>query len=335
MAAKAGTTPAPTPSPAPPGHNQGPLTRDELDDLFIVHLAQARKDNDALEAAMEAVRAVRKGRTRNRELCRSDGFPLTETDSILKDELLPRHEVEDREAMRLRMRGIANQPGGNRDGGNLLPGFSDSFAQREKDEAYWRGHGLTAGLRGVEQNPEANEVPPEWHQVWMTEWHAGQKRLAKAWETKMRIEGKLPLPATATEGVKLEGAPSMVEATAADDPNARPTSQEDSTATDGAQTAEGELDTSGSATDASTDTAAETSSQDDSSPQSDAGAIVVEPFEASAEELAAQNPRKAIQEANAGDEDPTSEPCAECGAAAGVPCAPDCQNGADESPELA
>lgn len=190
MAARAGkkTPPAsPPPPPAnPPTHNQGPLTQADLDDLFLVHLAQARQDDDALEKAMEIVRGVRKGRTRNRTLCRTDGFPLTELDRILEDELLPRHEVEEREEKRLRMRGVASQPGGSMDQQDL---FGDSFAQKEKDERYWRGHGLTAGLRGLEQDPSKHEVPPEWTQMWLEEWHEGQKRLAKAWETKARIEG--------------------------------------------------------------------------------------------------------------------------------------------------
>jgi hypothetical protein len=173
-------------------HNQGPLTQDDLDDLFVVHLAQARKDNDALDAAMEAVRAVRKVRTRNRTVCRTDGFPLTELDNILADELLPRHEVEDREAQRLRMRGVAGQPGGSTEQPDL---FKDSFAKRERDEAYWRGQGYTAGLRGLDQDPNKYDVPQEQHQAWLEDWHAGQKRLATAWETKARIEsGGAPPP---------------------------------------------------------------------------------------------------------------------------------------------
>lgn len=187
MAPRAGTKQT-TPPAANSGGNQpqGPLTQEDLDDLFLVHLAQARADNDALEKAMEAVRAVRKIRTRNRTLCRTDGFPLSELDSILSDEMLPRHEVEDREAKRLRMRGVAGQPGGSTEQMDL---FQDSFAQREKDVAYWRGHGLMTGLRGAENDPAGNGVPQEHVQIWQEEWHAGQERLAKAWATKNRIEG--------------------------------------------------------------------------------------------------------------------------------------------------
>lgn len=194
MASRAGskTTPPPAPDnrpPAAPDHNQGPLTQADLDDLFLVHLATARADNDLLEKAMETVRGVRKGRTRNRTLCRTDGFPLSELDVILADELLSRHDVEEREDKRIRMRGVAGQPGGNMEQADL---FRDSFAQAEKDVAYWSGQGLTAGLRGLDQDPTKHEVPPEHHQIWLTEWHEGQKRLAKAWETKNRIEGVVP-----------------------------------------------------------------------------------------------------------------------------------------------
>lgn len=187
MAKKAGSPDAPPILNPPATHNEPtPLTAGELDDLFLVHLATARADNDTLEKAMEVIRGIKKTRTRNRNLARTDGFPLVELDSILADELLPRHEVEDREAKRLRMRGVANQPGGSLEQGDL---FNDSFAQAEKDEAYWRGHGLTVGLRGLEADPVKFEVPQEHHQTWMAERMEGQKRLAAAWETKKRLEG--------------------------------------------------------------------------------------------------------------------------------------------------
>lgn len=163
----------------------GPLTQDEMDDLFIVHLAQARADNDVVENAMNIVRGVKKTRTRNRTLARTDGFPLKQMDEILADELLSRHDVEEREAIRQRMRGIAQQPGGNMIQADL---FRDSFAQADKDDAYWAGLGLTAGLRGLEQDPSKYEVPQERWQLWLENWHEGQKKLAKAWETKTRIE---------------------------------------------------------------------------------------------------------------------------------------------------
>lgn len=213
MAPRAGKKSAPSanpPTPTPPGHNaEGPLTQDDMDDLFIVHLAQARKDDDLVEKAMEAVRAAKKARTRNRTLCRTDGFPLKELDNILADELLSRSDVEEREAKRLRMRGVAGQPGGSLSQGDL---FDDSFADAERDEAYWRGHGLTIGMRGLACDPEANGVPAERWQTWQQEWGAGQARLGRAMATKARIEGKDP---------EWEGAaPKPVEPEpVADDPN--------------------------------------------------------------------------------------------------------------------
>ena len=206
MAPRAGSKKTPTPPPPSGGTNQprGPLDQSELDDLFLTHLAQARKDNDALEAAMEAVRAVRKIRTRNRTLCRTEGFPLSELDNILADELLPRHEVEEREAKRLRMRGLSGQPGGSTEQMDL---FNDSFAQKERDEAHWRGHGYTAGLRGLEQDPAKHEVPPEYFQVWLEEWANGQQRLAQAWNTRQKIEGGGDRPEIASEKEWADAAP--------------------------------------------------------------------------------------------------------------------------------
>lgn len=287
MAPRAGQKtppPPPSPNPAPAGHNQGPLTQDDLDDLFIVHLAQARQDNDAVEAANEVLRGVKKKRTRNRVLCRTDGFPLTELDNILADELLPQHEVAEREAQRLRMRALANQPGGSLEPAkdNLLPGFSDSFAKREQDEGYWRGHGFTAGQRGLEADVEKHGVPPEWHQVWLTQWHEGQKRLAKAWETKQRIEGTLPIPPTPAEGVHAEGS-------AAGEPEG------------------------------TTEPPTGTSSTTEPTSDTEAGAAV--PV-ADATEAWTENdlPPPA--------DDPTNEPCPDCNAPAGEPCAVDCPSDA-------
>lgn len=201
MAPRTGRKPPPPAdppaTPPPSDHNQqGPLTQEDLDDLFLVHLAQARKDNDTIEKAKEALRAVQKIRTRNRNLCKTDGFPLKALDEILKDELANPSEVREFEDKRARMRGLANQPGGSLEQMDL---FNDSFAQKERDEADWRGHGYTAGLRGLDNDVDTLNrlgVPAEFRQAWMDAWHEGQKRLAKAHATKMRIEGKPLHPET-------------------------------------------------------------------------------------------------------------------------------------------
>lgn len=226
MAPRTGKKPKPAPPPSGdnpnihPEHNSGVLTQEDKDDLFLIHLAQARQDNAALEKAMEAVRAVRKVRTRNRNLCRTDGFPLALMDEILKDEELAYHEVQERETIRLRMRGVANQPGGSLDQLDL---FNDSFAASEAAEARWRGDGKLAGLRAADNSVEEMDrrgVPPEWRQAWMEEWGEGQQRLARAFATKNRIEGK-PDPAApepAAEGEQTQGPDEASDAAAEEQP---------------------------------------------------------------------------------------------------------------------
>jgi hypothetical protein len=313
MAAKAGS-----PAPPPPsgnddkniGHNSqaGPLTQEDLDDLFLVHLAQARADNETLEKAMEAVRAVRKIRTRNRNTCRTDGFPLTELDNILADELMPRSDVEEREAKRLRMRGVAGQPGGSLEPQQDL--FKDSFAKREADEAYWRGHGKMIGLRGADPDITKYDVPGEFTQAWEEERREGTARLERAYLTKSRIEGTAEPEKPAEPTPPAEGA-----ATPAGEPKpSEPGS--DAGASGGSDTATSPPDTF---------------------------------TEATAEELEAQKTRQGIQEARQGESepettdgsgsapattsapaDPNEEPCPECGADPGEPCAPDCTSPATE-----
>lgn len=174
-------------APSPHTHNQpdGPLTQKEMDDLFLIHLAQARKDNDELERAMEIVRAVKKLRKRNRNLAHTDGFILEELDNILADEQLPRSDVERREAMRSRMRGIANQPGGDLQQQDLFQRVADQTKM-------WEEHGYTCGLRGADQDPQVQGVPAELHQAWMAKYTEGQKRLGEAFLTKHKIDGTEP-----------------------------------------------------------------------------------------------------------------------------------------------
>jgi hypothetical protein len=167
---------------APPGA----LTQDQKDDLQLVHMARMRKDNELLENALSAVKAVRKQRTLYRAEVRGDGFPLTLMDEVLEDELLPLHEVAEREEARARIRGVANQPGGSLQQGDL---FDDSFQRAEEVKKRWGDHGYTAGLRGLEQTPDKHGVPQEHHQLWLERWSDGQARLGQAFVSKHQIDG--------------------------------------------------------------------------------------------------------------------------------------------------
>lgn len=300
MAAKPGQSPNPNqPPPNGEGHNsQGPLTQKDLDDLQLVHMAEMRQHNDALEKAMEAVRGVRKMRTRHRTVVRTDGFPIALMDEMLEDEELPLHEVKEREAKRSHMRGVANQPGGKVSDLPLI----ELAQEKVNDEARWRGHGYTVGLRGADPDPTKYEVPGDMLQAWEEERRRGTSRLEEAFITKHRIEGTTPEP-------KPDKPPEEGAAAAAGEPEPSETGSGDG---------------------------ASGASEPESSPSTANDAFT----EATDEELAAQNARKAIQEAREGEPngsasdpatisppaDPNELPCEFCGAAPGELCKPDCTN---------
>lgn len=216
---------SPAPDPAPLDHNtpkiEPPpgLTLSDRDDLQLVHMANMRKANDELEAAMEIVRGVRKRRTRLRNEVSLDGFPLSLMDEMLEDELLPRHEVEEREMKRSHMRGVASQPGG------AVQGDIEEVIQRkERDATWWGDHGYRVGLRGADFcDPSKFDVPEEHWQVWQEQYGAGQKRLAKAWFTKSKLDGsavpdEIPLWDPETNDLKKYDKQPEIEASG--DPNA-------------------------------------------------------------------------------------------------------------------
>ncbi len=172
-----------------PDHNEVGLTAEEKADLFLVHLAQARKDNDTLEQAMEVVRGVRKVRNRNRSLCHSDGFGLKHLDEILRDEGMDRDTREKDAALRTMMRRAAGMP-------VLGEAQLDLFAQNTNvpdaipdtiDQTNIRLDGYNAGLRGLEATPP-EWVAPDDHQTWLEEWGRGQTRIAEAMATKKKID---------------------------------------------------------------------------------------------------------------------------------------------------
>lgn len=179
-------------SPEGPEHNEnGGISQDDRDDLLITHLAQGRSDNAAMETAMEVVRGIRKRRTRNRNECETDGFSLKEFDNILADELKPRHVREEEAAIRTNMRRAANMP-------VLGARQLDMFAVQAKvakpdnaaaDLAAARQDGFMAGLRG-DPKVVPDFIAKGLSQPWLEEWDAGQARLAKAMDTKNRLDAK-------------------------------------------------------------------------------------------------------------------------------------------------
>lgn len=180
---------ADTSAPPPPQEPERPnVTQEDKDDLFLVHLAQARQDNEKQEVLKNALRVFNKQRTLRRAACRADGFPLAQLDEILKDELEDAEDVAKREEARARMRGLAGVAGGSKQ----QDLFDDSFAKREAHEQKWLEHGLLVGLRGANPDPGKYNVPPDLIQDWEAKRREGQDRLGKALATSMRMGGPRP-----------------------------------------------------------------------------------------------------------------------------------------------
>jgi hypothetical protein len=195
MAPKAGskrTEKAPPPAADNPnvelGSNAGAMSDDDRQALFLKHKVQAEKDNEALEKALEIVRGVRKKRNNNRNLCRTDGFPLAYLDEILEEQGRTTAENEKDAEVRTLMRVASNLPV---IGARQLDMFEHLKAaetpEGERDETYYRTQGYSAGFAGQPSAPQDLGVPPgEPTQWWQEGWGDGQtvraQRLARAEE---------------------------------------------------------------------------------------------------------------------------------------------------------
>jgi len=189
MAAKAGTDSTP-----PMGHNSPPvpLTLEEREALFHRHKKQAKDDNAAMEKAMEVVRGIRKKRNQNRNLCRSDGFPLKHLDTILELEGRAAHENAADAEIRTMMFRASRLPVTGAEDEQLelafTPQTTNGTDSLDADDATWGGYGYSAGLRGDDGDPKAHDVPPERLQAWMAGWQEGQAKLMANLTTAKAIE---------------------------------------------------------------------------------------------------------------------------------------------------
>lgn len=215
MAAKAGAKAPDTPQdgPFPPDHNEsqagveGPettpapepelgLAPDDREALLVSHMAQARLDNKALEAAMEVIRGVRKVRNRHRNVCKTDGFSLKVLDEVLADEVRDRLELEDEAEMRTFMRNTARLPVIGRAQMDLFKDVNQPpprpTGEVGDDEGYFFTEGFNAGFRGLDGKiPDTvpNGPPTQW---WTDGWGAGQAQLGKRLKRAEEInEGRL------------------------------------------------------------------------------------------------------------------------------------------------
>lgn len=198
MAKKAGDQSAVAPPPPSPpdneGHNNPPVEAaneaapaGEVEitpqmqrlALFRHHLAQARADSASLEQAMEVVRGVRKRRNRNRNECRTDGFPLEILDRILRRESMTTADLEAEAEVEGFMLDAAALP---------VPGYvlkqGELFGVR--DENWWKSEGYRRGLNGQDQ-AYPGEMPPEFRTAFTAGYSSGQEDMAESKKLFQRI----------------------------------------------------------------------------------------------------------------------------------------------------
>lgn len=190
MASKAGTVPSAKGPVGTDDNEPKGLTDDQRRDLLLVHLKKAREDNGAMEKAMEAVRAVRKMRNRNRNECKTDGFSLKNLDEILADESKAQSELKQAAELRTFMRSTACLPVTGDDQMDLFDAAKTikGDASLDQDDAHWAGVAFAVALRGGDYAPAANGVPPERIQAWEGGIHAGIARIGSAMKSYQAIE---------------------------------------------------------------------------------------------------------------------------------------------------
>jgi len=186
MANKAGKPPIVNP---PADHNAKPLTDDQRDALYLTHVDQARKDNAALEKAMEGVRAVRKVRTRNRTLCRTDGFPLEKLDRNLKREEMDWDELVKLAAVEAQMDRAQGLPTTGTEQLDLfgVPRTSTGEPSLDRDDNWFAALGYRAGKMGADQ-AVPDSVPPQHRAAYEQGYGDGQKAVVAAWEIRKELE---------------------------------------------------------------------------------------------------------------------------------------------------
>lgn len=164
----------------------GALNENDRAFLWITHLDQGRKDNAAIEEAMNVVRGIRKRRNRNRNLTSSDGFILDEMDKILADETRETAELEKDAKTRRFMRKTAGMPTGE-DQPDLFAAGADKESPNTLPESRAYADGYKAGVGGKDC-VVPDYIAPEFHQGWVESWQKGQQFLFEAWERRQEIE---------------------------------------------------------------------------------------------------------------------------------------------------
>lgn len=291
------STPAPSRTgPAPIGDNS--MHGEEAERVQLISIvSQLSAAEDAIEVAQAPLKAAQKKRSQVIGLGKAAGFTAKELTARLAEMRMGTREmagVEERESKHRRWLGIIEP-----DQSKLILGTA--APQEVKDEAHWKGEGYKAGLRQMLPKPPP-ECPERFVQAWMGEHAKGLKEVLEANAPKapanVREQAAADFKADNPEPGTPEAQAAERKAIRAAKEGLEKLGTEDHTEGETAAGVIHEPGTNGEA-----------------------------PFEATEEELAGQTTRQVVQAQREGD-DPTNEPCPDCGAPAGEPCEPDCPSDA-------
>ncbi len=150
------------------------MSRDqEREALYLCTLAELRGRRAATTKAKAAFDAVKLLEKQARALAEAAGFRLSFIDEIFKREGMARKTVAADEQERQWHMEKAGQPLA------VQQDMFDRMPEGARDEEFWKDHGYAAGLAGKPGKPPA-EMAPQFVQVWLQRWGAGQDKLSWA-----------------------------------------------------------------------------------------------------------------------------------------------------------
>lgn len=164
---KAAQKPPTRTGPAPAGDNSGAHEEAERVQLISI-IGKLSAAEDAIEEAKAPLKAAQAARKKIIGLGKAAGFPAKVLERRLEEMKMGSREmaaVEVAERKQRRWLGIIEP-----DQAALMMG--DQAPQEAKDEAHWRGEGLKAGLRKLAASPPPG-IPERFVQAWLQERERG------------------------------------------------------------------------------------------------------------------------------------------------------------------
>jgi hypothetical protein len=158
--------------PLTPGDNSRAIKEAQQAQL-LSYIARLRAQQIPIDEAKAVLAEAKAQYDETMRLAGVAGFKKFELKELLEDLGAKRRDLTDQEQRRTEFRNWLGLPAGKSDEQLDLEARMPATA---RDEAFWRGDGYTAGLRGDVCQPPADTGVHG--QAWMEEWGRGQAKLA-------------------------------------------------------------------------------------------------------------------------------------------------------------